>query len=92
MKKRLEARVFGRVQLVMFRDFVQRNASQLSLTGCVWNEQDGSVRVIAEGEETSLLQLIKKLHRGSVLSRVESVEVEWKESSDGYEDFRIVRM
>ena len=58
MKKRLECRITGRVQLVMFRDFTQRKASSLGLFGTVENKKDGSVVVVAEGEESKLEQLL----------------------------------
>ena len=44
MQERLEVIVSGRVQMVMFRDFVQRKASSLKLVGEVQNLPDGTVR------------------------------------------------
>lgn len=73
MSERLEAIVSGRVQLVMYRDFVQRKASGLGLTGYVKNLPDGTVRVVAEGTRAKLDQLIAKLHEGSLLSDVTDV-------------------
>lgn len=80
----------GRVQLVMFRDFVQRKGSGLGLTGTVRNLPDGTVEVVAQGERAKLEQLITKLHKGSLLSRVDAVEVAWRESSEQFDRFRIV--
>ncbi len=90
MKKRLECRITGRVQLVMFRDFTQRKASSLGLFGTVQNKKDGSVVVVAEGEEGKLEQLLLLLRRGSLLSRVDSVEVKWGEVTGDFSDFKIV--
>lgn len=73
MQERMRAIVRGRVQMVMFRDFVQRKASGLKLTGFVRNLKDGTVEVVAEGEQGSLERLEKKLHRGPLLARVEEV-------------------
>ncbi len=89
MKKRLECKVFGRVQMVMFRDFIQRNASALGLVGEVKNCEDGSVSFIAEGEEDALRELLSFARKGSLLSHVESVEEVWSEPSGVYEKFRI---
>lgn len=89
MQKRIECRVYGRVQMVMFRDFVTRKARNLNIAGRVRNEEDGSVSVVAEGEEAKLRALIAKLHRGSVLSRVDRVDLGWKEATGEFNDFRI---
>jgi acylphosphatase len=89
MTKRLEAIVSGRVQMVMFRDFVQRKASALRLTGEVRNLKDGTVRVLAEGEHTSLERLHKHLHRGPLLAQVENVSVIWTEAKNDFFSFKI---
>ena len=90
MQKRLECQAFGRVQLVMFRDFVTRKARALGITGTVKNNPDGSVSVAAEGEESNLKELLALVQRGSVLSRVERVEESWKEYLGEYKNFAIL--
>lgn len=90
MKKRLEARVFGRVQMVLFRDFTRRNAKRLGLVGFVKNETEGGVLVVAEGEKDVLGQLLSKIHRGPMFARVSEVELEWKEPTGQFSDFIIV--
>jgi acylphosphatase len=64
MTERMEAIVSGRVQGVMYRDFVQRKASGLKIAGEVQNLADGTVRVLAEGEHASLEKLFSKIKRG----------------------------
>ncbi len=86
----LRAVVRGRVQLVMFRDFVQRKASRLGLVGFVHNLRDGSVEVVAQGEKRVLEALIEKIRAGSILSRVDEVAVEWREASEQHQGFRII--
>ncbi|OHA83935.1 MAG: hypothetical protein A2937_03290 [Candidatus Yonathbacteria bacterium RIFCSPLOWO2_01_FULL_47_33b] len=90
MQKRLECKVFGRVQLVMFRDFVQRKASSRGIIGTVKNNPDGSVSVVAQGEETKLQELLDLLHQGSVFSRVDRVEERWGEPLGEYRSFDIL--
>lgn len=89
MEKRLEAKVFGRVQMVMFRDFTCRNARRLGLVGFVRNKEDGSVFAVAEGEESSLCELLALLHKGPILASVERVDVEWKATTDEFSEFTI---
>lgn len=88
--KRLEAIIRGRVQLVMFRDFVNRNARSLGLVGRVKNLSDGTVWLVAEGEEEKLRTLLEKIKKGPPLARVENVMDLWKEPTGSYQDFQIV--
>jgi len=90
MKKRIECKILGRVQMVMFRDFTRRKARSLGIFGSVKNMKDGSVLVIAEGEEEDLKRFIDFLNKGSVLSRVDNVEVSWSESKNKFSNFKIV--
>lgn len=85
----LRAVISGRVQLVMFRDFVQRKASKLKLVGAVRNLPDGTVEVIAEGENTELEVLVESLKQGPLLARVDGVAVEWREPTGTFEGFSI---
>lgn len=89
MNQRLEAKVYGRVQMVMFRDFARRKAKRLSLCGYVKNLDDGTVWVVAEGERNMLEQFLGHIHRGPMFSRVEDVEIEWKEAAGEFKDFVI---
>ena len=88
--KEIECIVTGRVQLVLFRDFAQRKAWGLELSGFVKNLPDGSVRVIAQGEEGALKHFIKELKKGSMLSRVDDVAVLFRDSTNRYEGFTIL--
>lgn len=90
MQKRLESVVSGRVQMVMFRDFVMRNARTLGLVGTVRNNPDGTVSVTAEGEESKLGDLLVFIRKGSVLSRVDLVTEKWSEPLGGYKNFDIL--
>ncbi len=90
MQKRIECKIFGRVQLVMFRDFVQRKARKLGLLGTVKNNPDGSVSAVAEGGEETLKKFLVLIRKGSVLSRVEHVEEKWLEGLGEYKKFDIL--
>lgn len=90
MKKRVECKITGRVQMVMFRDFTKRAARRLGLTGFVKNNSDGSVVVVAEGEEDRLRAFLKKLEKGPLLARVDRVDAAWKEVTGDFLDFQIV--
>ncbi|MBI3573497.1 acylphosphatase [Candidatus Kaiserbacteria bacterium] len=81
--------VSGRVQLVMYRDFAQRKASRLGITGEVENLSDGTVRVTAEGPTDKLKSLIALLKKGSLLSAVMDVSVRWQEPKGAFAGFTI---
>ena len=75
---RLEATVRGRVQGVGFRYFVVRESRRLGLAGWVANELDGSVRVVAEGDEAAIGALEVALQRGppgAIVERVSGVRM-----------------
>lgn len=90
MNKRLECLIFGRVQLVMFRDFIRRKTKSLGLTGTVQNLSDGSVFVVAEGDETVLRRLIEFLKIGPLFAKVERLEEKWLPAKHQFSDFRII--
>jgi acylphosphatase len=93
MVNRLEAKVIGEVQGVMFRDFVSRKARKLRLVGFVRNESDGSVRVVAEGTIDGLEALVAKLWKGPLLTRIRmkvtNVETKMSEATNEFSDFVI---
>lgn len=66
--------VRGRVQGVGFRWFVRERARALGLTGWVRNRDDGSVEVLAQGDERSLRQLRGLLGTGPSGANVSAVE------------------
>ncbi len=90
MNKRLEAIVEGRVQKVLFRDFVRRHANKLSLCGVVKNMEDGTVFVCAEGNEENLSVLLSHLWKGPVFAKVKNVRERWDEHSGAFKRFDII--
>ncbi|RJQ34222.1 acylphosphatase [Candidatus Parcubacteria bacterium] len=83
-------RVHGRVQMVMYRDFVQRKARSLALVGYVRNMPDFTVEVVAQGHKDSLEKLAAHLHKGPFLAHVTKVDIEWHEPKNQYQSFDIV--
>lgn len=88
--KRVQVIVRGRVQGVYFRAATQREARRLGLTGWVKNRADGSVELIAEGEEDSIKELTSWANHGPSAARVDSVDVRWRGYTGEYPEFSIV--
>jgi acylphosphatase len=91
MRKEVRCRVTGRVQLVMFRDYARRKANLLKIDGTVKNMSDGSVEIVAQGEESWLKRFVEFLRKGPVLAKVDHVSVEWRDPTEEMEGFRIIR-
>ena len=66
--------VRGRVQGVGFRWFVWCEGQRLRLAGVVRNLADGTVEVLAEGDDKALGELERALNRGPAAARVERVD------------------
>lgn len=85
----MECLIYGRVQMVLFRDFARRNARSLGATGFIENRDDGSVRVVAQGNKQALTRFAELLKRGSLLARVERVDIRERPPSETFETFEI---
>jgi acylphosphatase len=79
----------GRVQGVGFRDFVQREARRLGLTGYTRNLADGSVLVCAVGTTEAISELEGIVRQGPRWAEVRGLSVEEMEAQP-FDDFRIV--
>ncbi len=88
-KARLEATVHGLVQGVSFRQNTLTAARRLGLVGWVANQSDGSVRIVAEGDEPALRQLLAFLHNGPRFAQVERVDSQWTAADGAFTEFRI---
>lgn len=87
--RRIDARVSGLVQGVFFRQGVKAEATRLNLVGSVRNRPGGFVLVMAEGEEEKLRELIEWCRKGTELTRVENIEVEWQAAAGEWNTFEI---
>jgi acylphosphatase len=88
--KQLQLHIRGRVQGVFFRASAQREARRLGLSGWVKNRADGSVEIVAEGEELSIRELYGWAQKGPTAARVDRVETRWRGYTGEFADFRIV--
>lgn len=85
----LKIEIFGRVQGVGFRQFVQKEAAALGIVGSVRNREDGSVLILAQGSKEILEEFLVLVQKGSWLSRVSGVSYFWSKPKQDYRDFTI---
>ncbi|HET7120729.1 MAG TPA: DNA polymerase ligase N-terminal domain-containing protein [Solirubrobacterales bacterium] len=78
----------GRVQAVGFREAAVRRAHDLGVLGWVRNEEDGTVRVHAEGPAAAVDELLAFLGEGPAAAQVKAVEVE-RAKVEGHEQFAV---
>ena len=86
--RRLTARITGDVQAVGFRYRTLQQASRLGLTGVASNQNDGSVRVVAEGSSAQVESLLQWLGSPAAPGSVADVEATWSEATGEFPNFR----
>jgi len=73
--RRVHILLNGRVQGVGFRNFTQRAARMLKLSGWVRNLRDGRVEMVAEGPSELVGRLLEQVRVGPRAARVTGVEI-----------------
>ncbi len=87
--RQFEATVRGRVQGVNFRHHTRSRARALGLGGYVRNLPDGTVQVVAQGDEQALRKMLSWLHRGPMMANVRDVDVTWQNIQEPMDDFKV---
>jgi len=87
MKKRAHFVVEGRVQGVCYRMYSCEEAQRLGVTGWVRNKSDGTVEIVAEGEETALADFLAWCKHGPTHARVTGVEEKYSAATGEFDDF-----
>ena len=86
---RAEFNISGRVQGVGFRFFVIERARRLNMSGYVSNNIDGTVEVVAEGDQQDINTLHEYLKQGPMMAHVENCKVTTKESTGEFRGFDV---
>jgi len=88
---KIDVIVTGKVQGVWFRRYTQEKARELGVNGWVRNESDGTVTIVAEGNDKLLIKLIKWLEIGSPDSNVDTLKLNWGESQEELNSFEVIK-
>ena len=89
MAVQFEIKITGKVQGVGFRYFVQKRAAEFNVTGWVKNMPDGSVAVMAQGDETDMDTFLDHLKAGPSMSKVSGVSLNRMPETEPFDDFRV---
>ena len=83
-------RIEGNVQGVGFRNWMQRLAGQLALTGWVRNRRDGSVEAMVCGPRTSVDEAVARAKVGPRSAKVTAVAVAAAEPESAAQGFEVL--
>ena len=81
----------GEVQRVGYRDVVERAARKMKLTGIVENVKPYDVKIICEGNKTSIDSFIKLIDIKEHPVEVEELEVSFEDATGDFDYFEIKR-
>ena len=88
--KSISIKVTGRVQGVFYRASTKSKADELGIKGIVRNEEDGSVYIEAEADESILQEFTSWCKKGPPHAMVEKLEIEVIDFV-GFKSFEIKR-
>ncbi|MFN7088427.1 MAG: acylphosphatase [Candidatus Paceibacteria bacterium] len=88
--KAVKLKIYGRVQGVFFRHSARQVAKNLRISGWVRNADDGTVEILASGDEAELQEFISWCHKGPILARVRKVEIDYQVEAPPYKEFKII--
>jgi acylphosphatase len=89
--KAVRLKIYGRVQGVFFRLSAKKVAKKLAIHGWVRNAPDGTVEILAQGQDQELQKFTDWCHRGPFLAKVDKVEILPQDSLENQQEFKIIR-
>ena len=82
--------ITGKVQGVFYRQSAKDKALEFGLRGQAWNNPDGSVTIVVNGNMSEIKHLLEWCRQGPPRAQVHSVEISETADQD-FPDFRIIR-
>ncbi|MHB0912914.1 MAG: acylphosphatase [Armatimonadota bacterium] len=82
-------KIKGYVQGVGFRYFTRETARELGIVGWARNTSDGSVEVVAEGNEGRLARFVGALRQGPPRAEVTDIEVSHEDATGEFDRFYV---
>ena len=90
MVKHVESGIAGRGLGFHYLRQIKNLAIKFNVKGIVFTKPDGSIKVVAKGEERDLAEFTYKLERESNTHEIENFYTKWVEPNKDLESFHIV--
>ena len=90
MLARVENTMWGRELNYDHLDWIGLRAVKFGLNGIVYFREDGSIKVIAEGEEEDLEKLESTLDYDNFPFRIENFSLTWHKPTGEFQDFTVL--
>ncbi|MCK4736029.1 MAG: acylphosphatase, partial [Methanophagales archaeon] len=88
MMRRANIGIKGNVQMAGFRTFINNIADSVNVKGFAENLDDGSVKVVCEGEEEGINELINSIKESPPsFARIDEVSVEYEDYKGEFTSF-----
>jgi len=88
--KKMQIKIYGRVQGVFFRAAAKEKAFETGVFGWAKNQLDGSLHITAEGEFENLKKFLHWCRRGPLPAKVKKIEFKLLSNLENFEDFLIL--
>ena len=89
MLRRIESGISAKNLGVDYLFYLKECATHLGLNGIVFTKDDGSVKIIAEGEDENLIKFEGKIKESSFLHPMRNFYIKWEEPSGEFKDFTV---
>ena len=89
MTKQVLIKIYGQVQGIGFRYQAFIKARKLNIKGYAQNIDDGSLEILAQGEEDRLKEMIGWARVGPENAKVEKIVTAWEKADSKFNDFEI---
>jgi acylphosphatase len=90
MIKHIESGIAGRMMGSNSLSWIQDVATNLGVRGVVLTKPDGSIKVVAEGEEESLIEFTEKIKDGKIFSDMENFYIKWSDPKRDVGNFFVI--
>ena len=90
MVKHIESGISGRDLGFPYLKGIRDLATRCQIKGIVFTAPDGSIKVVAEGEERNLIEFTNKLEMESNSRDIENFYIKWSDYKKGLEGFYVV--
>jgi len=81
--------ISGYVQGVGFRYSVRKKANIFNINGWVKNNIDGTVEIVAEGDDKNIQAFLEYCKKGPSLASINNIKLDYEDPKQEFKDFEI---